>query len=278
MNDEELELRGRRLRGQAGAECLDQWRAFREQSGFELSLVDAEVGPGRQSMTIAGAGDQNLTIHLGETRPFTYALSKSGVVPGAAAARMMGIDSEEMVRVSAAARDGLESAARIVRAGEFEVEADAILDRVDPALDELINGIQLDVTVSDSSGRTVATISDVDEESGAKFTAWQRANGSLEYRTRDGNEALSEQDVAGSLAVSSEVALGTMCALEEGFRDAERDRNVMRGRSETTQRPTGRSVQERNTVRMERQVPAGIRSEELAVGRGLAQARVGRGL
>ncbi|MDN5685838.1 MAG: hypothetical protein L0G94_04030 [Brachybacterium sp.] len=265
MDDENLELAGRRLKGQAGLECLEHWRAFRQRSGLELSMTDSDVGPGRQSATIGGVGEQNVTIHLGQERPFIYALSKSGVVPTVSAARMLGIDPEDMHRASAAARDGLEIAAETLREGEFKVQADSILRRVDPVLDGLSDDIVMDVSLGDSSGQTVATLTEAGGEPAAEVTAVPRSDGSLEYRSRDWNRLAFDHEIADALGLDGETTGKVTHALEAGYQDAARARNVLwdlRKPGEDRAGLAGESVAVRNAQRLAQQVPAGIRAED----------------
>lgn len=156
-----------------------------------------------------------------------------------------------------------------LRDGEFQVQADAILDRVDPVLDELFQGIKVDVTLRESAGKTVATISDAEDGSDRRVVATPRDDGSLDYRTKDGNPLAFDHEIADLLGLSTKDTGDMLRGLESGYRDASAAMLAHRGDGAARQpsptpepAPEQTSVRARNAERMARQVPAGIRAEE----------------
>lgn len=176
-----------------------------------------------------------------------------------------GVDNagEQIAALTAATE--LHSDSHRLRDGEFQIQADAILDRVDPVLDELFQGIQIDVTLRESSGKTVATVSDVEEGSDWRVIATPRDDGSLDYRTKDGNPLAFDHEVADVLRLGTADTRDMLRGLESGYRDASAATLAHRGDGAARQpstTPEQTSVRARNADRMARQVPARIRAEE----------------
>ena len=275
-----------------------QWEAFdarwRAHPGVAEGPLDVRQAvlrtePPRVVLGREGNAEQ-VSVALGrEQAAVTFRARSTGEeLSLPAAARALGVHPVEMDRARAAILDGLEqseaAAGRTpadragadrsrdghgLRDGEFQIQADAILDRVDPVLDDLFQGIKVDVTLRESAGKTVATITDAEDGSDRRVVATPRSDGSLDYRTKDGNPLAFDHEVADLLGLSTKDTGDMLRGLESGYRDASAATLAHRGDGAARQpsptrepAPEQTSVRARNAERMARQVPAGIRDEE----------------
>jgi hypothetical protein len=263
MDSEKMEARGWKLRAEALVAGLERWKAFRDAENLDLSLVDSEALPGRESVTLKGSGAEAVTISR-QGDDWSFIAERSGECRMTEAAELLGVHKFEMQRVCGGALDSMERAHAVWGQGEYEVQAEAIASRVR----ETVEGLparQASVEVERSYGQPVTTIGGGPR--GQVVVARPGVDGAVELETRSGVALESGADVAEVFGwrIGENDGERVREALGEGYRDARLSMQTLRsgGTAVKDAAPAPRAdVRARNEARMARQVSAGIRAED----------------